>query len=320
MLGTEPTYSNVVASCPNATKNNATGEPVDKKRVYAVFRETCKDPDGEHNWEHKARYSKVALTADQITKRLAFGMHIQNFGRTQVYFYNHIIWTDLCNSVLPLSEKKASEQALARKGKKGWISPGCELHSANLRGKKESEKQASWDTQKIWWAPILMRGKLHVEIFDADFAGETQGGARDLVGKVRAAVNVRFQGGASKPDTVWTDRGKGFYAPGNGHITAEYKQALKDNHLKAALGDDASVQPGNLQELMLHETAVAWMRQKLAQSVPVRCWEESREAYAARLKGVVEEVNNNHDVEGLCRSFLSRITTLVDHAGGRLRE
>ena len=87
-----------------------------------------------------------------------------------------------------------------------------------------------------------------------------------LVGKVRSAVNLRFQGGVTQPDTIWTDRGKGFYAPGNGHITPAYKEALRQHKFKAALGDDASAQPGNLQELMLHETAVSWIRLRLARS------------------------------------------------------
>ena len=34
----------------------------------------------------------------------------------------------------------------------------------------------------------------------------------------------------------------------------------------ATLGNDASVQPGCLQELMLHETAVSWIRVRLART------------------------------------------------------
>ena len=33
-----------------------------------------------------------------------------------------------------------------------------------------------------------------------------------------------------------------------------YKQALRDHSLKTIHGDDASAQPGKLQEVMLHET------------------------------------------------------------------
>ena len=81
-----------------------------------------------------------------------------------------------------------------------------------------------------------------------------------------------------------------------------------------------ALQPGNMQELMLHETSVAWIRHRLAKSVPARPWEESRDAYTARLKRIVEEINRNHDVENLCKGFLTRIAKLVDKNGGRLSE
>ena len=41
--GEEPTYSAVVAACPQATLNPSTNEPVDKSLVYTVFRESCYD-------------------------------------------------------------------------------------------------------------------------------------------------------------------------------------------------------------------------------------------------------------------------------------
>ena len=74
---------------------------------------------------------------------------------------------------------------------------------------------------------------------------EEVGAGAGQVSKVRAAVNIRFQGGPSKPDTVWTDRGQGFDSPCTGGIAAEYKQALKDNRMKPAVGDDASIQKGD---------------------------------------------------------------------------
>ena len=46
-----------------------------------------------------------------------------------------------------------------------------------------------------------------------------------------------FQGGEQQPDTLWTDRGKGFYSPHNGVIAVGYKDALREHHFKAALGD-----------------------------------------------------------------------------------
>ena len=315
----EPTYKYMVGACEKAVINPNTGNPVDKKIIYEIFRTMCYDEDPKKPWKHKARYSKAALPEAMMARRLSFGKHIQALNLPADWFFRNIIWVDICNSILPLSETKASDQALSRKGKKGWGSPGCELDTCNLRGNKESEKQNSWDTMKVWWAPILSKGKLHIEILDSNFPGENSAGAAVLVAKTRAAINIRFQGHASAPTVIWTDRGKGFYSNLTGQITRKYKAALTEHGFRAMMGEDGSVQPGRLQELMLHETAVSWIRLRLTRSVPKRPWEESRDAYAARLKACAEDINRNLRLDDLCNAFPKRIETLVNRDGGRLR-
>ena len=115
------------------------------------------------------------------------------------WYYQNVVWTDLCNSILPTSEQMANEQALARKGKKGWCSDGSELASVNLHGRQEVLKQRSWNTQRAWWAPILTRGKLQMAIFDEIFPGEHTDGASILVPKLLAAVSVRFPNSRTTP-------------------------------------------------------------------------------------------------------------------------
>ena len=114
--GQEPTYSRVVAQCPEATRNPQTGAPVHKKQLYAVLKQDCFDEGADEPWEHKARYSKAALTPDMMRKRFAFARHVRNWRRTVRWFRNNVVWTDICNSILPRTEAKASAQALARKG------------------------------------------------------------------------------------------------------------------------------------------------------------------------------------------------------------
>jgi hypothetical protein len=137
--------------------------------------------------------------------------------------------------------------------------------------------------------------------------------------KVRAGVNRRFQGGVPQPDTVFVDRGKGFYTPVNGKITDAFKEALRANSFKAIHGENALAQPANFQDVLLHETAVSWMRTRLKQSLPTRCWQETPEAYAQRLKRCCDEVNESYDVEGLCRDLGSRIEALYTSGGNRLK-
>ena len=137
-----------------------------------------------------------------------------------------------------------------------------------------------------------------------------------MVAKVRAILNVRFPGNKA-PKILFTDRGNGFYEAYSGKITDGYRTALRDHGLKAFMGQDASVQPGCLQEMMLHETAMAWVRERLKKAVPKKPWEESIEAYGGRLKDVAAYINRHYDVDGLCRECPERVAMLMKTEGDR---
>ena len=69
--------------------------------------------------------------------------------------------------------------------------------------------------------------------------------------------------------------------------------------MRPLMGEDASKQSGDAQEVMLHETAVALLRRRLALSLPPKPWLESRELYASRLKEQAAFIN-----QGFVKSFL----------------
>ena len=123
-----------------------------------------------------------------------------------------MVWIDLCNEIIPTSEAKANDMALARKAGHGWMSEGCQTFSRNLKGRKESLKQKSWNTYKIFWMPVLSRGKLHVEVFGEEFPGECAQGAQQMVEKLVSILSIRFPN-QSKPKIVMTDRGQRFFLP-----------------------------------------------------------------------------------------------------------
>ena len=118
---------------------------------------------------------------------------------------------------------------------------------------------------------------------------------------------------------MFVDRGRGFYEPGSGNMTAEFKEALASHNLRGIMGDNAADQPGSMQDLLLHETAVSWLRHRLARSTPKACWEETPEEYGRRLKRCCDEVDKECDVVSLCRSFPKRLKLLRKQEGGRLR-
>ena len=317
--GIEPTYADIVAQCPSAAINPDTGEPVHPNRVYKVINADCYDNDPSKPWRHQPRVAKQRLTAEAMGRRLVWGQSLLPLAHTDRWYYEKLVWTDICNSVLARSMRKANEQAIARKGGKGWISEDSKYEPENMRGDKNALKLAGSETERVYWAPILTQGKLHVEVLPPGFPGETEAGARILMQKVRAALNVRFQGAAKVPNVVFVDRGNGFYVQASGDITPSYQAALKDYGLRNFMSDNCGLQPGQLGDVLLHETAVGWIRRRERKSVPARAWQESREALALRLKGIVREFNSKYDVESLCRKFPARIKLLVDGGGKKLR-
>ena len=69
----------------------------------------------------------------------------------------------------------------------------------------------------------------------------------------------------------------------------------------------------------MHETAVGWMRARLAASTPAFASRETVEEYAHRLKTVCADINATLDVDGLCRGFPQRLQAVLDNKGERIR-
>ena len=136
--------------------------------------------------------------------------------------------------------------------------------------------------------------------------------------KVRAALNVRFRGD-DKPSILFVDRGPGFYVTQGGYITRKFKAALEENELKAYYGDNAKAQPGNMQDVLLHETAVSWIRRRETRCRPQTPWRETPAQLGARLKQICQEINDKYEVENLCRDWPKRVQEVVDVEGDRIK-
>ena len=116
------------------------------------------------------------------------------------------------------------------------------------------------------------------------------------------------------PKVVFTDRGLGFFHP-NGAITAEWQAGLAAAGLRPYQGDDAGAQPGQVGDVLLHETAVSWLRTGLTATTPASPEAETEEEYYARLQEVCADVNRRHDVAGLCKGFRARLGKVVEKDG-----
>ena len=51
---------------------------------------------------------------------------------------------------------------------------------------------------------------------------------------------------------------------------------------------------------------------------PEEPWKESPQDFGVRLRSIAQDINNNCNVEGLCRQLPQRLVDLADRAGDRL--
>jgi len=186
------TFPLVAARAATALTNPDTGKLVDKKAFYTAIRENCTDEGADDTWDNLTRSHQQPLTEDQILKRHAFGQYMQGLGQTADYYYEQLVWTDICNTIVARTAQKAAEQALSRKGRKGWMSESKKHKNYNLRGDDKALKLSSWGTVKVYWAPVVTRGKLHIIFLGSGFPGESTEGVEVLVPKVKTALNIRF--------------------------------------------------------------------------------------------------------------------------------
>ena len=109
--GGELTYAAVVAAAPTAVLNPDTGEAVDKKLVFTVFREDCYTDDPEDRWDNRTRLSGSALSDKEIQKRYDLSKYMRGLTHSEEWYYQQLVWCDLCNSILPRTERIAGATA-----------------------------------------------------------------------------------------------------------------------------------------------------------------------------------------------------------------
>ena len=150
---------------------------------------------------------------------------------------------------------------------------------------------------------------------------QTGAGMAQFVEKLPRILESIVEAHDAWPRVVASDRGPGFYQTSTGYITREYEAALKDQGFRAFVGADASSQPPDVPDVLLHETVAAWIRKRL--KVTPFSMARSLDAQEMRLRGFLEEcvqhINANHKVADFCRDFPKRLCDLKDNHGERLK-
>ena len=132
----------------------------------------------------------------------------------------------------------------------------------------------------------------------AEFVGKLTGVLKDMLGRDVAL-----------PRVLCSDRGPGFFQTSTGHIVGDYKEACREHGFRPMAGDDASGQPPDIPDVLLHETAVAWAR-SFFRKHPLKKGggiDAMREEFKGVLRECAKHINGNFIRSMICvgRSLLA---------------
>jgi hypothetical protein len=144
-------------------------------------------------------------------------------------------------------------------------------------------------------------------------------GVATMVARLPRVLGKMLRGEDARPNVLFTDRGPGLYHPSQGSITPEYAIACEEHGFTTWAGDHAKWQPPDIPDMLIHETAVSWVRKHLRQH-PVKFTNDmstNRDQVVAALKDAVDYANTYHAVDDLCMAFPRRLKKLDETEGER---
>ena len=319
--GVEPSVDEVVRKCPAATLNPNTGAPFSAKLIYEVFKTLCHDGNPSDPWGYMNPYKKTALSPELKVARVKWSQRLQGFGYDEAWFHQNVVWFDPCHTILTLSPRTAFDiQQASYGGGKRWMSKGARGSSRNLRASKFAGHQCRWGDRRVWWFMVVARGVVGYVVMGHEWTQNGEG-MRAFVEELGTVLRKMLGPDARLPRVVFTDRGPGLYHSSTGYIVPEYKKALKDNGFRPFAGDDASWQPPDVPDLLMHDTAVSWTR-KFAKKNPLpknTDLNTQEESLCRLLNDCQKHINKNYDVASLCRSLPGRLAELQMNQGDRLK-
>ena len=109
--------------------------------------------------------------------------------------------------------------------------------------------------------------------------------------------------------------------PSTGSITPQYAEACEKHGFKTWAGDHAKWQPPDIPDMLLHETAVSWIRKYLKFN-PVKFTEDkqaNKQRVIDALQDAARYANTYYEVGDLCMAFPERLKVLDAKEGERCK-
>ena len=138
-----------------------------------------------------------------------------------------------------------------------------------------------------------------------------------------ALLKTMLGSGARLPRTIFSDRGPGFFHSKWGTITGDYESACRECGFQPWAGTNSKkaprAQPREIGDVLLHETAISWLRREEEKTRPCTPWRETPVELEHRMLAAVRHINKEFDVRGLSMQFPEGLHTLVVTDGDRLQ-
>ena len=132
-------------------------------------------------------------------------------------------------------------------------------------------------------------------------------GIAEMVKRLPRIPSNRFKDDDMEPHVIFTNRSPGFYHSFTGSITPECSAASEEYGFTTWAGDRAKWQSADIPDILLHETAVGWVRKYLRYN-PVNFTNDkvvNRERVAEALKNAERHINAHHEVGDSCMASWS---------------
>ena len=318
--GEEPSPALALQRCPGATKNPATSLPFSPRHIRRVLLEDCYDISPDHPWRYQRCLQKTWISPEMRGQRLAWARAELAKGYSDTWHFDNVIWLDPQFQGQARGGEEGGGSGAGAAWHKRYLSDNAKEYSRNLRGKKYAATQNSWGDTRFRYVVVLTRGKLHVEVMP-DGWKETGDDLACFVAKLPRILSRMLGRTASKPKVLFTDRGPGMFIPNTGHATGPYLAAVQKRGFSLYTGPDASSQPADIPDVLLHETAVSLFKRELSRERPCRpAWKETREEFVARVSKAAAETNRRCNLHRLCCGYLKRLQLVVEKKGDRLKK
>ena len=305
---------------PVAAINPGTGLPFDGKLVLRVFRTLCFDNDPAVPWDHEYPLAKTALSPALKEQRLKWAKKVIAMALTVGWWFRHMVSFDPCHTIVPGTAKKTFDVQQASYGKqRRWLSKDAKLSSRNLRAAPYATKQTNAEDTKIHFIVGVARGKVFVRVMEDGWVPNGEGMAK-FIKMLPAILSKVADAAGALPRVLVTDRGSCFHHGATGHLVKAYEKAVTDEGFRTFAGDDASWQPADIPDVLVHETVVAWLRTYLRKH-PCKQPGSSvaaREKFVELANDFVKHANKNLEVEALCMPMPKRLQELMENKGERL--